>query len=106
MIEVKVLKKGDTYTALSVEGHAYSGDPGFDLVCAGVSSIMTGALNGFDALDDTVKLTYSKQPFINIEILTPSELNQKLFEFVLIQLKTVEVAHPQNMKIHEKEVKS
>ena len=106
MIQVTVLKRHKTIYDVRVTGHAYSGEPGFDLVCAGVSSILTGALNGFDALDPDVKLTLTKQPLINIEILTPSELNQKLIEFVLIQLRTVETAHPQFIEIHEKEVKS
>ena len=91
---------------MTVTGHAYSGDPGYDLVCAGVSSILTGALNAFDEMDDSVNLTLTKEPLIQIDIQTPSELNQKLFEFVLIQLKTVEMAHPQHIEIHEKEVKS
>lgn len=106
MIQVTVFKRNDIIYDVSVKGHAYSGEPGFDLVCAGVSSIMTGALNGFDALDSDVQLSLTKQPLINIEIITPSELNQKLIEFVLIQLKTVETAHPQYIEIHEKEVKS
>ena len=106
MIQVSVIKNNGSYSSLTVTGHAYSGEAGNDLVCAGVSSILTGALNAFDSLTQDSLLTMDKQPLIKIELKTPSELNQKLFEFVLIQLKTVEMAHPHNIEIHEKEVKS
>lgn len=106
MVQVSVYKSNGSYSSITVTGHAYSGDPGYDLVCAGVSSILTGALNAFDSLDKEALLTMNKTPLIKIEFKTPSELNQKLFEFVLIQLKTVEMAHPQHIEIHEKEVKS
>ncbi len=106
MIQVEIVKNNGVYQSIQVSGHAYSGEPGFDLVCAGVSSIMTGALNAFDEMDDSVNLTLTKEPLIQIDIQTPSELNQKLIEFVHIQLKTVEYAYAQNIEIHEKEVTS
>ncbi|CAM4189765.1 ribosomal-processing cysteine protease Prp [Erysipelothrix aquatica] len=104
MIKVSVLTKDNQFQSMEVSGHAGSGEPGFDLVCAGVSSIMTGALNGFDTLDNTVDLTMTQEPLVKIEILNQSDLNQKLFEFVLIQLKTIEFAHPEYIEINEKEV--
>ena len=73
MIRVSAIKKNGFYSTLTVTGHAYSGDKGFDLVCAGVSSILTGALNAFDTLASDVLLTMDQQPLIQIEIKTPSE---------------------------------
>ncbi|QIK70096.1 ribosomal-processing cysteine protease Prp [Erysipelothrix sp. HDW6C] len=104
MIKVSITKKGDSYQKMRVTGHSGSGEPGFDLVCAGVSSVMTGALNGFDTLDEDSKLVLTQEPLVEIEIIQSNEINQKLFEFVLIQLKTIEAAHANYIKIDEKEV--
>lgn len=104
MIQVKVSLENGEYKSMRVTGHAGSGDPGFDLVCAGVSSIMTGALNGFDQLDNSVKLNLTQEPLVSIDIIQSNELNQKLFEFVLIQLKTIETSYQEFIEINEKEV--
>ena len=106
MIKVVVSMTGSHYTSMEVSGHAGSGDAGFDLVCAGVSSIMTGALNGFDQFDPSAQLNLTSEPLITIELTNHNDLNQKLFEFVLIQLQTVEHAHPKYIRILEKEVTS
>lgn len=104
MIQVKVSLENGKYKSMHVTGHAGSGDPGFDLVCAGVSSIMTGALNGFDQLDKSVKLNLTQEPLVSIDIIQTNDLNQKLFEFVLIQLKTIETSYQEFIEINEKEV--
>ena len=106
MIRVDVVKKDEHYHSMTVTGHAETGEPGYDLVCAGVSSIMVGALNAFDHFDPSVALTLNEEPCIKIKITKKSEITEKMFEFVLIQLKTVEVSHPQAIEILEKEVKS
>lgn len=104
MIHVTVSLENGQYKSMKVTGHAGSGDPGFDLVCAGVSSIMTGALNGFNQLDSSVALQLTQEPLVSIDIIQSNELNQKLFEFVLIQLKTVETSYKEFIEINEKEV--
>lgn len=106
MIKVAVHKTGSHFTSMEVSGHAGSGDSGFDLVCAGVSSIMTGALNAFNHFDPNALLNMTSEPLITIELTNHNDLNQKLFEFVLIQLKTVEAAHSNYIRILEKEVTS
>ena len=52
MIRVTVETVEHQYHSMTVVGHAETGESGFDLVCAGVSSILTGALNAFDEMDD------------------------------------------------------
>lgn len=106
MIKVVVKKTDDYYTSIEVSGHAGSGDAGYDLVCAGVSSIMTGALNAFDSLTDGTELKLDPEPRITIELNNNIEINQMLFRMVLIQLQTVEFAHPEYIRILEKEVTS
>ncbi len=50
MIQIDVLTQDSKILKIEVSGHAYSGEPGFDLVCAGVSSIAVGALNALPML--------------------------------------------------------
>lgn len=104
MIHVKVSLENGIYKKMVVTGHAGSGDLGFDLVCAGVSSIMTGALNAFDMMDKDVSLHLSQEPLISIELIQANALNLKLFEFVYIQLKTIETSYQEFIEINEKEV--
>lgn len=106
MIKVDVIKTDAHYTSIEVSGHAGSGDAGYDLVCAGVSSIMTGALNAFDSFDDSLNLSLTEEPRITIELTNKDELNQNLFRFVLIQLETVAHMYPEYIRILEKEVTS
>ncbi|QIK57482.1 ribosomal-processing cysteine protease Prp [Erysipelothrix sp. HDW6A] len=103
MITVDITTKDGVYRHLKASGHAYSGEPGFDLVCAGVSSVLTGALNGFDTLDDTVEVSLTSEPLVEINIKNENTLNQKLFEFLLIQLKTIEFSNSEYITINEKE---
>ena len=49
MIKVKISYEGNDFKCLEVKGHAGSGPKGHDLVCAAVSSTITG---GFNALED------------------------------------------------------
>lgn len=104
MIQVMVSVKNAVISSIVVSGHAYSGEPGFDLVCAGVSSIMTGALNALDELAENVDLSLTEEP--RIEIKNYDDKNQVLLEFVMIQLKTIEFVHPEYIRIREKEVTS
>ena len=39
MIKVEVTKKNDHYSGAKITGHAYSDEPGKDLVCAAVSTL-------------------------------------------------------------------
>ncbi|MEG0328439.1 MAG: ribosomal-processing cysteine protease Prp [Erysipelothrix sp.] len=106
MIKVSVLTEGNRYKGIRVSGHAYSGEPGFDLVCAGVSTVMIGSLNAFSELDDDVNLKMNDSPLVAIDINQVNDSNQLMFKFMLLQLKTIEETYPNYINIHEKEVSS
>lgn len=103
MIRVTVTKQNESILQIEVSGHAFSNDPGFDLVCAGVSSIATGALNGFDQLDGEYELIMLDDPYIKIACKKVNEENQLLMRFVLAQLETVAYVHGEHIKIKVKE---
>lgn len=87
---------------ITVTGHANAGKFGNDLVCAGVTAIMTGALNALDSLmGESVDLKVLDNEMI-IKVLKKENLElQKMLLFVKIQLQTIEVQYPKNLKIME-----
>ena len=103
MIKINVLTKESNLKKIEVSGHAYSGEPGFDLVCAGISSIMVGALNAFDQFSQNCDLILEDTPYIKIECKKASSENRLMMNFLLTQLKTVEEVHSEHVKIIMKE---
>lgn len=55
MITVEIHSNEDRQSyGFEISGHAYSGEPGHDLVCAGASAIAIGSVN---AIGELVKIT-------------------------------------------------
>ena len=100
MIKVVYSLNDGFYTSLEVKGHADSDDYGKDLICAGVSSIMFGLMNGLDDFDD-VEIKESNN---HITIINDSSLDKvnNYLELVLIQLKTIEESYGEFIKIERK----
>lgn len=101
MILVSVVKEKSSIKSLTITGHAFRGDPGYDLVCAAVSSMATGALNGLDQLSSGCTLYLDESPKIEIVCQSVNKVNQLLLEFLLVQLKTVEEVEKEAIKIEE-----
>lgn len=81
-----------------------AGEYGSDLVCAGVSCIMYGALNALDELfEDACQLSADNNTITVTTDSVESQL-QSVLHAVLIQLKTMEETYPRNLKITRKEV--
>lgn len=103
MINVDVYQNNQEIQKLEISGHAYSGEPGFDLICAGVSSIAVGALNGLHELTKDCDLELTDEPRITITCERENSDNQLLLKFVLIQLETIEEEYAEYIKINVKE---
>jgi uncharacterized protein YsxB (DUF464 family) len=103
MITVVVETSQQSISSLEISGHAQSGPKGYDLVCAAASSIATGALNALDDMHpNQCLLTLTSEPaHIKIEVIQDSEALQAHLQFILIQLKTLENAHPKHIRIKE-----
>ena len=101
MIKVTYSIDDDHYTYLSCKGHAFSDEPGKDLICASVSSIMFGLMN---ALDETKLNVEIKELNNHIEIInkTKKELIDNYLELTLIQLKTIEESYGDFIKVERK----
>ena len=66
-------------------GHANSNVFGHDLVCAGVSAILMGALNWFDPQTSKIDV---KDNYIKVIIYNPEKLNH-LLDLLFIQLSAM-----------------
>ncbi|CAM3577546.1 ribosomal-processing cysteine protease Prp [Erysipelothrix urinaevulpis] len=103
MIKVEVVcQKNNNISQIKVWDHAESGEYGFDLVCAGVSSIMIGALNALNELDYPFNYEISPRPLILIEW-SGSDEKQEMMKIIYYQLKTIEEQYGNYIKIIEKE---
>lgn len=98
MIKVLIKLEGKKFHSLEIKGHANSAEQGEDLICAGVSSVVTGALNnlenpkGFDImLDEGYSLVEAKEEISNHD--------EIVLETIIVSLKTIEESYPKFIKI-------
>ena len=103
MIYIDVQRQAHTLDMIHIRGHAGAGPHGYDLVCAAVSAIATGALNALEELfPNQCDLHLSEDPAdIKIRVKQPSEALAQWLEGFIIQLKTVANAHPSHVRIQE-----
>lgn len=93
MINVRVKYTEDEILSITIKGHAYSNEPGRDLVCAGVSAVSVGALNSLEDSDTSFKIVIEEG---NIEIYPLHRLthkNQVVLEVLLTSLATIETSY-------------
>ncbi|AOG60181.1 hypothetical protein SHELI_v1c02260 [Spiroplasma helicoides] len=101
MVFAKIYFKDQTINKIEINGHANFAKYGNDLVCAGITAIVNGALNGFDQIfKNEVELNVLEN-LVTIEIKKSTEYVKNVISFLLIQLKTIEVQYPKNFKIEE-----
>ena len=66
MIKVKIVKENSNYQKISILGHAMYDDYGKDIVCAGVSAVVTGGINALESEIENIKIInewYNKNKF-------------------------------------------
>ncbi len=98
MIKVLIKFEEKKFKSLEVKGHANSAPHGEDLVCAGVSSVLTGGLNNlqnpkdFDIILDE---GYSLVKVIN----SISSHDEIVMETIIAGLKTIEESYSKFIQI-------
>ena len=78
-----------------MKGHANTADYGNDLVCAAVSAIVTGGFNAFD--DEDVSEIALDEGYAKVVVITDN--GYSILKTIIVQLKTIEEAYPNNIKI-------
>lgn len=104
MIHVIIKIDGPSILEVTISGHANAADKGEDLICAGVSAIAVGTLNALDELAKGSITDSMKEGYIHIQVNTITLTQQTILESMLIQLKTIQHAHPKYIKITKQEV--
>lgn len=100
MIQIKVENRSGL-DSISIKGHAMYDDFGKDIVCAGVSSIVTTSVNGILKVNGKSISYETKEGFIKIKNLTKDSTTTILLENMVDLLKELENGYSKNIKIEE-----
>ena len=97
MIKINIYQEENFINKVIINGHANSDEYGKDLVCAGVSSIVTGTINAINELKGKVDYDIN-EGFSEINFAKDNE-SQTIAKTMIIQLKTIEESNKKNVKI-------
>lgn len=96
MIRVSIISSGETVIGLEVKGHADFAEHGKDLICAGVSCIITGGFNALDK-EDIEEITL-EEGYAKV-VVKPDSRNVEVLNVMIIQLQTIQESYPKFIKI-------
>jgi uncharacterized protein len=104
MINVTIHRKSKSILSFVVSGHAFFADRGKDIVCAGASAVVVGAINSVHAITGVTPEIHQEDGFLSCKI--PDSLDaekaqkvQLLLEGMVISLQTIEQQYGKNIKI-------
>ncbi|QQY77898.1 ribosomal-processing cysteine protease Prp [Mycoplasma mycoides subsp. capri] len=102
MVDIIINYKNNKIIQFQMKGHANSDEYGKDLVCAGLTAIVSGALNAIDFYyknDVDIEVLKNK-----ITIIVKQENNnnlQLMLDMLKIQIQTITIQYPKNARIKE-----
>lgn len=102
MIKVSVLKENRKYKKITILGHAMYDDYGKDIVCAGVSTILTTTVNAILKFNDQA-IELSQEKDIVLTVLIEDEVTSKLLENMVELLYELEESYPKNITIRKRD---
>ncbi|MBO6047145.1 MAG: ribosomal-processing cysteine protease Prp [Erysipelotrichaceae bacterium] len=104
MIKVKVTYQNKDIVNVEVTGHAEFDEYGKDLVCAGVSTLVTGIANTLYTLGDREHQSITlRDGYANITIHSSTHDEQLILETLVISLETMQESYGQYIEILKKE---
>ena len=98
MIKVLIKQEGKNFKSLEVKGHAKSADQGQDLVCAGVSSVITGGLNNLENPKDFDIILDEGYSYVEA-LKSISSHDEVVMETIIAGLKTIEESYGKFIQI-------
>ena len=101
MISVNVIFIGKDVKSLTVSGHANYDQYGKDIVCAGVSAIVTGGINALESEMKNVEII-NKANELGVIVVNNNEKIQIILNTILVQLETIENSYEKYIKIRRK----
>ena len=97
MIKVSLIMTDGELRGIEVKGHAGSAPRGKDLICAGVSSIVTGGFNAFG--DEDIESISLKEGYAKVNVCSPR--GRVILDTIVVQLKTMAVSDPEFIEIKQ-----
>lgn len=98
MISVNVSFIGKDVKSLTVSGHANYDEYGKDIVCAGVSAIVTGGINALEPHLKNIEIINESNK-LGVVVIESNEVIQVILNTMLIQLETIENSYKKYIKI-------
>ena len=98
MIKVDFVLKNNSYTELTIKGHANYATEGSDIVCSAVSAIGVGGLNAIEKIKGEEPKYKIEDGFINV-LFETDETSQIIAKTIYTQLKTIEESYSKYIKI-------
>lgn len=99
MIKITINKNKNIIDSVVISGHALYGNFGKDIVCAGVSSIVTTSVNAILSLEKDSITFEQKEGFVKIEIIKNTDIVDKLVNNMINMFVDIEKQYPKNIKI-------
>ena len=98
MISVNVTFIGSDVKSLTVSGHANYDKYGKDIVCAGVSAVVTGGINALESQVENIELI-NEENKLGVKVINSNEYIQIVLNTILTQLETIERSYKKYIKI-------
>lgn len=92
----------DKITSFKVEGHAGYAPSGRDVVCAAVSALVVGTINGMEVLTDATFDTTVSHGFTKVDIKEPTAYSNVLLNSMLLSLEGIQEEYPENLIVEIK----
>ncbi len=96
MINIEII--GSPINKIIIKGHADYAENGKDIVCAGVSSIVTGTINALEQITKKKPCFVIKEGFSEVEFKNDDE-EQIIANVMKVQLETIENSYKKYIKI-------
>lgn len=107
MIKVFIKETKQQITQVTVKGHANSAEYGKDLICASVSTAVTGIINELmkrKVFEEGRAYYELDEGFVNIIMITSDRDGQVVLETFVTILETIENSYPKYLTITKREV--
>ena len=98
MISVNVSFMGKDVKSLTVSGHANYDEYGKDIVCAGVSAVVTGGINALENQVENIEII-NEENKLGVKVINSNEYIQIILKTIIIQLETIENSYKKYIKI-------
>ena len=98
MIKVNIYGKNDK---IELKGHALFDDYGKDIVCAGVSSVVTTTINAILTFNKDYIYYSNENDLFTIEVKNHNEIVDNLINNMIDMLENIEEDYPNNIKIRK-----